>query len=341
MAENQPFDPMAASLATENKQSILQEELKLLQDKKMDLKSANLKYMAEHPELGRQLDDFVSAVYKAKPEDVVLFGEKFFHDLAEKDRRRKLDEIERQAEEQRRAEEEAMQALEAKFPRPLVVAGPSGVGKGTLEGMLMQRYPEHFGFSISHTTRQPRPAEQEGVHYYFVDDATMQEAIKANKFVEHAYVHTNYYGTSYEAVENIQQSGKICILDIDIQGVENIKTSNFKCRYLFISPPSIDVLEARLRARSTESEEKLQIRLKNARGEIGYGMTEGNFDAVVVNDDLEDAFAEIMELIMQWYPAKNIEFDDQISAGGGDGGGEDGELLGADDASERSEDQEA
>lgn len=308
------MEASADSLRTETKESILEEELNLLHEKKIKLKTENQTYMKDHPELGRHLDDFTAAVYKSKPQDIIAFGEEFFRTLAEKDRKEKSDALARAEAEKLAAEQALMDNQDARFPRPLVVAGPSGVGKGTLEGMLMARFPEHFGFSVSHTTRAPRPGEEEGVQYYFVDDATMQEAIAAGKFVEHAYVHTNYYGTSYEAIENIQQAGKICILDIDIQGVENIRSSNIRCKYLFIAPPSIDVLEARLRARSTETEDKLQVRLKNARGEIAYGMTEGNFDLVVINENLEECFNEIMDAIVDWYPHKNIDYEGSVDA---------------------------
>lgn len=91
----------------------------------------------------------------------------------------------------------------ASGPAPLVVVGPSGVGKGTLINMLMQKYPAQFGFSVSSTTRSPRPGEIDGVHYNFVDKAKFEESIARNEFVEHANVHTNFYGTSIRAVEQV------------------------------------------------------------------------------------------------------------------------------------------
>ena len=129
---------------------------------KITLKTANQTYMNEHPELGRHLDDFTSAVYKMKPLDIIAFGEEFFKNLAERDRKDKADAIARVEAELLAAEAARISIQDARFPRPLVVAGPSGVGKGTLEGMLMSKFPEHFGFSISHTTRAPRPGEVDG-----------------------------------------------------------------------------------------------------------------------------------------------------------------------------------
>ena len=92
---------------------------------------------------------------------------------------------------------------------PVVIAGPSGVGKGTLVKMLMDKYPANFGFSVSHTTRAPRPGEVDGVHYNFVEKAAMQTAIDNNEFIEHANVHTNIYGTSVAAVEKVKAEGKV------------------------------------------------------------------------------------------------------------------------------------
>jgi guanylate kinase len=100
----------------------------------------------------------------------------------------------------------------------------------------------------------------------------------------------------------VQSAGKICILDIDIQGVQKVKVSSMKCKYIFIAPPSMDELESRLRGRGTETEDKIQVRLGNARQEMEFGQAPGNFDAIVTNNDLEVALAEILGLLRQWYP---------------------------------------
>ncbi len=96
--------------------------------------------------------------------------------------------------------------------------------------------------------------------------------------------------------------GKICILDIDVQGVRSVKKSSLDCKYLFIAPPSIEALESRLRGRGTETEEKIQIRLKNAIDELAYGNESGNFDAYIVNNDLEVAIQEVTSTLQSWYP---------------------------------------
>lgn len=130
----------------------------------------------------------------------------------------------------------------------------------------------------------------------------MESSITAGLFIEHARVHTSIYGTSYDAVESVRREGKICILDIDTQGVKSLKASSMMCMYLFIAPPSADALEQRLRGRATETDESIRIRLANSVDEIAYGMEPGNFDAVVVNNDIKSCFDEIVNYLTHWYP---------------------------------------
>lgn len=129
----------------------------------------------------------------------------------------------------------------------------------------------------------------------------MKAAIAENKFIEHAQVHTNFYGTSYEAVDKIRQEGRICVLDIDVQGVQSVKKSSMKCKYIFIAPPTMEDLEKRLRGRGTETNDKILIRLENAKKEMEYGMTPGNFDAIFVNDTIEETFEKIVQYLRMSY----------------------------------------
>ncbi len=183
--------------------------------------------------------------------------------------------------------------------RPLVLCGPSGSGKSTIMKKLTDEFPTSFGFSVSHTTRKPREGEQEGVHYHYVSREEMQRAIDAGEFVENAEFSFNMYGTSRKAVSTVLEAGKICILDIEIEGVKQIK----KCAeldplYVFIKPPSMEELEKRLRERNTETDATLQKRLKTARDELEYGEQPGNFDIVIVNDDLERAYQKLREFML-------------------------------------------
>lgn len=192
----------------------------------------------------------------------------------------------------------------------VVLAGPSGVGKGTLIQRLMEAHPKSFGFSVSHTTREPREGEIDGIHYHFTKRESMERSIEEAQFVEHADVHGNLYGTSRQAVDAVTQQGKVCILDIDVQGVRKVKAANLQPppRFVFILPPEkpthIEALEVRLRKRGTETEEKLQRRLSNAADEIAYAQ-EGNganFDKVIVNDDLDAATKELFATLNRWIP---------------------------------------
>lgn len=189
-------------------------------------------------------------------------------------------------------------------PRPLVVVGPSGVGKGTLIAMLQREFPDKFGFSVSHTTRAPRPGEVNGTHYNFVDKATMERDIASGKFLEHANVHQNIYGTSFAAVRAVSKQGRICILDIDVQGAEAVKKSTLNAAYVFIAPPSMEELEQRLRGRGTEAEDAVLKRLENARTEMAKKDVPGFFDAIIVNDDLDAAYEALKRVI-----AERVESD--------------------------------
>ena len=187
-------------------------------------------------------------------------------------------------------------------PRPIVIAGPSGTGKGTLISILMSRYPnEQFGFSVSHTTRQPREGEQDTVHYNFTTVPDIQADIADGKFIEYAEVHGNYYGTSVQAVKSVQGQGRVCILDIDVQGVQLVKKSELDPYFVFIAPPSMEQLEERLRGRGTEKEEDIEKRLANAKGEMDYGQIEGNFDKYLVNDNLEKASEDLCNTVEAWF----------------------------------------
>lgn len=187
-----------------------------------------------------------------------------------------------------------MDALEQqRRSRPVVVCGPSGVGKGTLLTRLMGEYPQQFGFSVSHTTRAPRAGEVDGVHYHFTDKAKMEAMIARGEFIEHARVHANLYGTSVSAVKAVREAGKTCLLDIDVQGADSVKKTDLGARFVFISPPALADLESRLRGRGTETAESLGLRLKNARTEMAYLEKPGYWEEVIVNDDLELAYVKL------------------------------------------------
>ncbi|KZT27723.1 guanylate kinase [Neolentinus lepideus HHB14362 ss-1] len=184
------------------------------------------------------------------------------------------------------------------FLRPLVLSGPSGVGKSTLLTRLFAEYPDKFGFSVSHTTRAPRPGEVEGKHYYFVSSDRFKQLIEEGAFIEHAQFSGNYYGTSFMTVREVGESGRRCILDIEAQGVRQIKNTALNPVYAFISPPSLTALRKRLQGRGTETEASVQKRLATALKEIEYAKQPGSHDVVIVNDDLERAYGVFKQLAL-------------------------------------------
>eukprot|EP00096_Caligus_rogercresseyi_P000561 TRINITY_DN1101_c0_g1_i3.p1 TRINITY_DN1101_c0_g1~~TRINITY_DN1101_c0_g1_i3.p1 ORF type:complete len:200 (-),score=69.78 TRINITY_DN1101_c0_g1_i3:372-971(-) len=193
--------------------------------------------------------------------------------------------------------------------KTLVLCGPSGSGKSTLIKKLFAEFPKSFGFSVSHTTRSPRPGEVPGSAYHFVSREEMEAMKTRGDFIENAEFSGNLYGTSFAAVEAVasteNEGGKVvCILDIDAQGVRQVKLKEdlLKPLYVFIRVPSLEVLEERLRGRGTENEESLAKRLSMAKEEIEYGTSPGVFDVVILNDDLERAYGELKSFILYRLP---------------------------------------
>ncbi|KXS12093.1 guanylate kinase [Gonapodya prolifera JEL478] len=186
---------------------------------------------------------------------------------------------------------------------PLVLSGPSGCGKSTLLKLLFDRYPNRFGFSVSHTTRSPRPGETPDVSYHYVSPDLFQSLVDADAFIEHATFSGNRYGTSKAAVQRVFDKGRICVLDIDLQGVKSVKERGLGAKFVFVKPPSMEILETRLRSRGTETESAIQARLAASRAELEYAAQPGAHDLVLVNDNLERALGELVAFIEGVYGA--------------------------------------
>jgi guanylate kinase len=175
----------------------------------------------------------------------------------------------------------------------LIVSSPSGAGKTTLCSRLRGEFPD-LRFSVSHTTRKPRPTEQDGREYHFVEQPAFEHMVKDGAFAEWARVHGNLYGTSLGEIEKARAEAAGVLFDIDYQGARQIKARLPEAVGVFILPPSLAELERRLRGRATEDEPTTLRRLANARGEIEHY---GFFDYVVVNDELERAYGQLRSIV--------------------------------------------
>ncbi|KAK3318782.1 guanylate kinase [Apodospora peruviana] len=181
--------------------------------------------------------------------------------------------------------------------RPLVISGPSGVGKGTLIKKLFNDHPDTFAFSVSHTTRLPRDGERDGVDYHYVSKEAFADLKAKNGFVESAQFGSNFYGTSKATIEEQTAKGKVVVLDIEMEGVKQMRASGFPARFVFIAPPSEKELERRLRGRNTDKEEDILKRLAQAKNELEYSNTPGVHDKIIVNRDLEVAYNELKDFV--------------------------------------------
>lgn len=184
--------------------------------------------------------------------------------------------------------------------QPIVICGPSGSGKSTLLKRLLAENKDKLAFTISHTTRKPRKGEQDGREYFFVSREEMDRMIKNNEFIEHTEFSGNLYGTSKMAVQNALKTGKLFILEVDIEGVRALNTlEGFKPILIFIKPPSKQLLIERLSSRGTESVEALAKRLERADEEMKFAESgEVQFDLILVNDDLEETYANLKRFLM-------------------------------------------
>jgi guanylate kinase len=179
--------------------------------------------------------------------------------------------------------------------RVFVVSGPSGVGKSTIIRRVLEADPA-LKLSVSHTTRHPRQGEEDGRDYHFTSRETFEREIEADEFLEWAKVYDNYYGTSRKQVEEILAGGKHAVLDIDTQGAMAIKKISRGAVYIFITPPSIGILERRLRDRRSEDEDSFARRMAKAEHEISFS---DQYDYVVPNDDVETTVKAFQDIIAQ------------------------------------------
>ena len=174
----------------------------------------------------------------------------------------------------------------------VVISGPSGAGKGTIYGKVIEQ--TGMKRSVSVTTRKPRPGEVEGVNYYFRTEEQYQQMIASGEFLETAAVYNNFYGTPKAPVFSNLESGYDVLFEVDVHGAKSIKSKYPEAVTIFLMTPDFDTLEARLKSRGTESASALKMRLDSARNELAkYEM----FDYIVFNDTVEQATAEVISII--------------------------------------------
>ncbi|MGN0037562.1 MAG: guanylate kinase [Coriobacteriales bacterium] len=177
-----------------------------------------------------------------------------------------------------------------------VISGPAGAGKGTLLGRAVQQLPRAW-VSVSATTRAPRGTEQDGVEYFFLKVEDFEQRIAQDGFIEYAQVHGNYYGTPLEPIRQHVEAGDAVFLEIDVQGAFQVLQKVPDAKLIFIAPPSMEVLEQRLRGRATDSEDSIRLRLANAAAELEASK---RYDHVIVNDELERSTQELVQVIQSY-----------------------------------------
>ncbi|MDT8408892.1 MAG: guanylate kinase [Wenzhouxiangellaceae bacterium] len=188
-----------------------------------------------------------------------------------------------------------------------VIAAPSGAGKTSLINSLLAEF-DRLAFSVSDTTRAPRRGERDGEHYNFIDADTFRQRIDAGRYLEHAEVFGNYYGTDRAQVEALWCRNMDVLLEIDVQGAAQIRRSRPGACEIFILPPSLDVLKSRLVARGTDQPDVIARRLGEARTEISACL---QFDWIVVNDDFDRAKTQLLSILRAWPLRKDRQARDQ------------------------------
>jgi len=186
-----------------------------------------------------------------------------------------------------------------------IITAPSGAGKTTIIKNILEKGVGGIGYSVSHTTRKPRKGESHGLHYYFVDRENFEKMIEAHEFVEWAVVYDYLYGTSISSINRELSSGKDLLMDVDIQGSQEIKRQFPDSLSIFILPPSLGILKERLQKRSPNNKINIDLRLKKAAEEIQRCR---DYDFIIINDDLKKAIKELEAIIVAQRANKNRRF---------------------------------
>lgn len=194
-----------------------------------------------------------------------------------------------------------------------IIAAPSGAGKSSLIKALLEQYPDgSMQVSVSSTTRHPRPGEKDGIHYHFLTTAEFEQRIERGDFYEWARVFDNYYGTSRQVVEEALARGIDVFLDIDWQGAQQVREHYPQTRSVFIIPPSLQVLEQRLRQRGQDTDEVIDKRMAKAQAEMSHYH---EFDYLLVNDDFEQTLQQLEHIVLAQrsrMPLQQVRYAQQL-----------------------------
>ena len=188
----------------------------------------------------------------------------------------------------------------------LVIVGPSGVGKDTLMNKILDKYSGKFRKAVSYTSRKKRPGEREGYNYHYVTKEEFMKLIEENKMIEYYYYSGNYYGLPKKELEDRTKDNKILYINIGVSATEKIHEFNVPANFIAILPPSLEVLEERLKGRKTESEKIIKERLETAKNEIKEINESRLFKFKIYNDNLEETILDLEEKLKKLYPILNM-----------------------------------
>ena len=180
--------------------------------------------------------------------------------------------------------------------RLYILSGPAGVGKGTVLRKVFEKL-DNISYSVSCTTRAPRPGEKDGVNYIFMDDPSFKKMVSEDKFLEWANVHGHFYGTRKDIVEETLDIGRDVLLEIDVQGASQVKKKMPEAVMIFIQPPSFEELIGRLKKRGTEKPDELELRIANAKTEMSHAE---EYEHMIINDKIEQAADDLIRIVKKY-----------------------------------------
>ena len=243
---------------------------------KDDVKKEHVAYISKHPEIRQLLNDFTSTLLLEKPEDVYTYCQDYFSFF--------------------NTDKEPIKN------KPLVISGPEGVGKSSLADLLVKHFPNAFVRSIRRTTRKPNPGEKSGEKYVFLTPEEFTSEVTKHSFIEHSEKNGIKSGTDKGFVKKVTEESKVCVIEVDIKGAENIRKSGTDSNYIWIDPPTLGALKERIQAKTKESEEVINEKAKQAEVEMKLAKRSDLYEKFILNSELEDTFKRLIVTLNDLYP---------------------------------------